>query len=177
MQTTPSIPSKDPRMEAIVAVARNGVIGLENKLPWRLKSDLMRFRKITMGHVLVMGRKTFDSIGKPLPGRQTVVLTRNQKLTIAGCSVAQGIHEAQVQFPQDQKLFIVGGAEIYRQSAGLCSVIHITHVLADAPGDAFWTPLDLDGFRCTDQIYLPADLENDWPTLYERWQWELSPPS
>jgi dihydrofolate reductase len=160
---------REQRLEAIVAVARNGVIGRESTLPWRLKCDLQRFKQITMGHYLLMGRKTYESIGRPLPGRETWVLSRQKDLEIPGCHVAQSVNEVLERLPATAKLFVVGGAEIYQQTAGLCGVMHLTHVLAEVHGDTTLPPFDLRGFHCIEESYTPADAENDWPTQYERW--------
>jgi dihydrofolate reductase len=160
---------REQRLEAIVAVARNGVIGRDSTLPWRLKSDLQRFKQITMGHSLLMGRKTYESIGRPLPGRETWVLSRQHGLVIPGCQVAPSVSEVLERLPAKARIFVVGGAEIYQQTAGLCGVMHLTHVLAEVDGDTTLPPFDLSGFRCIEELYTPADTENDWPTQYERW--------
>ncbi len=160
---------RDQRLEAIVAVARNGVIGRESTLPWRLKSDLQRFKQITMGHSLLMGRKTFDSIGRPLPGRETWVLSRKEGLVIPGCHVAQSLVEVLDKISPTSRIFVVGGAEIYQQTSSFCGAIHVTHVLADVIGDTVLAPFELKDLRLVEELYTPADSENDWPTRYERW--------
>ena len=160
---------REQRLEAIVAVARNSVIGRDSTLPWRLKSDLQRFKQITMGHSLLMGRKTYESIGRPLPGRETWVLSRQTGLVIPGCHVAQSVSEVLEKLPATARIFLVGGAEIYQQTAELCGVMHLTRVLAEVDGDTTLPPFDLSGFRCVDTLYTPADAENDWPTHYEHW--------
>lgn len=160
---------RDQRLEAIVAVARNGVIGRESTLPWRLKSDLQRFKRITMGHSLLMGRKTFESIGRPLPGRETWVLSRKEGLVIPGCHVAQSLGEVLDKISLATRIFVVGGAEIYQQTSSFCGSIHLTHVLADVLGDTVLSPFDLKDMQLVEELYTPADSENDWPTRYERW--------
>jgi dihydrofolate reductase len=157
------------RFEAVLAIGRDGVIGDQQGLPWRLRSDLIRFRKITTGHALLMGRKTFESIGKPLPGRQTWILSRQSDYQVPGCSVVQDWTEAMAGVPMGKRLFLVGGAEIYRQLLPECAVIHLTRVLADVPGDTRMGDLGLQHYTCVERMFVPADSQNDWPTEYERW--------
>ena len=107
-------------------MARNRTIGVNNTLPWRCPEDLKRFKALTMGHHMIMGRKTFDSIGKPLPGRTTVVVTRNNDLAIEGCRIAHSLNEAVSICAHDAEIFIVGGAELYRQSLHLADTLYIT---------------------------------------------------
>lgn len=154
---------------AVVAMANNGTIGRDGALPWHLRADLQLFRRLTMGHALLMGRKTYESIGKPLPGRDTFVLTKQANLEIPGVQTIRTIDDV---YPQlgTKILFVVGGAEIYRQLLPLCQVIHLTKVLAEPVGDAKLSPIDLSNYRCTEQMYLPADTENDWPAMYQRWE-------
>jgi dihydrofolate reductase len=158
-----------PPTHAVVAMARNGTIGREGALPWHLRADLQLFRRLTMGNALLMGRKTYESIGRPLPGRETFVLTKQSNLEIAGVKTVGTIDDVYGQLGS-RILFVVGGAEIYRQLLPLCQVVHLTKVLAEPSGDAKLSPIDLSLYRCTEQMYLPADSENDWPSLYQRWQ-------
>ncbi|HVY23387.1 MAG TPA: type 3 dihydrofolate reductase [Steroidobacteraceae bacterium] len=120
----------------IVAVADNGVVGVGNGLPWRLPNDLQRFKSITMGKPIVMGRKTFASIGKPLPGRRNVVITRDTNLKIAGCTMAHSL-DAALQLAGDaEEIMIIGGAEIYRQALPHAQRVYLTEVHAAMDGDA-----------------------------------------
>jgi dihydrofolate reductase len=154
---------------AVVAMANNGTIGRDGALPWHLRSDLQLFRRLTMGHALLMGRKTYESIGKPLLGRETFVLTKQADLEIPGVQTIRNINDV---YPQlgSRILFVVGGAEIYRQLLPMCQVVHLTKVLAEPVGDAKLSPIDLSNYRCTEQMYLPANAENDWPAMYQRWE-------
>ena len=104
------------KLSIIVAMARNRTIGVNNTLPWRCPEDLKHFKALTMGHHMIMGRMTFDSIGKPLPGRTTVVVTRNRKLQIEGCLIAHSLQEAIAACAGDEEIFIVGGGELYAQA-------------------------------------------------------------
>jgi len=158
---------KENELSAVVAVAQNGIIGRNNTLPWKLRADLIRFKRLTMGHSLIMGRKTFDSIGKPLPGRQTIVLSRTTQLQIDGVRVVDCIESAIELVPSGTTGFVVGGAEIYQLAMPWIRTIYLTRVLANIEGDAFWTEWDLSQFDCKEQAYLPADAANEWPTLFQ----------
>ncbi len=103
-------------LSILVAMARNRTIGINNTLPWRCPEDLKHFKFLTMGHHMIMGRRTFDSIGKPLPGRTTVIVTRNEGLKVEGCVVAHSLEEAIAACAGDDEAFIVGGAELYALS-------------------------------------------------------------
>jgi dihydrofolate reductase len=124
------------RISIIVAMARNRTIGVNNTLPWRCPEDLKHFKSLTMGHHMIMGRKTFDSIGKPLPGRTTVVVTRNRELKIDGCIVTHTLDEAIKACAGDEEIFIVGGAELYTQALPLADTIYLTEIQQDVTGDA-----------------------------------------
>ena len=123
----------------IVAMAKNRTIGINNTLPWRIPADLQHFKKLTMGHHMIMGRKTFESIGRPLPGRTTVVVSRDRNLKIEGCTVAHSLSEAMANCVSDPQVFVVGGADIYAQALGLVDTLYITEIQQDVIGDA-WFP-------------------------------------
>jgi dihydrofolate reductase len=124
------------KISIIVAMAKNRTIGVNNTLPWRCPEDLKHFKALTMGHHMIMGRKTFDSIGKPLPGRTTVVVTRNQALQIEGCVMAYSLHAAIAACASDAEIFIVGGAELYTQALALADTLYLTEIQQDVAGDA-----------------------------------------
>ena len=129
------------RVSLIVAVAEHGVIGQGNALPWRLPEDLKRFKALTMGKPIIMGRKTFDSIGKPLPGRTNIVVTRQAGLQLPGCTVVASLVEAisaasAIRENMTDEIMIIGGAEIYRQALALAQRIYLTRVHAAIAGDA-----------------------------------------
>lgn len=126
----------------IVAMAKNRTIGINNTLPWRCPEDLKHFKALTMGHHMVMGRKTFDSIGRPLPGRTTVVVTRDRGLTIEGCLIAHSLPEAIAACAGDEQIYIVGGAEIYAQAMPLADTLYITEIQQDVAGDAHFPEFD-----------------------------------
>jgi len=129
-------------LSIIVAMAKNRTIGANNTLPWRCPEDLKHFKALTMGHHMIMGRKTFDSIGKPLPGRTTVVVTRDKNLKIEGCLIAHSLPDAIKLCAGDEEAFIVGGADIYRQSLQLADTLYITEIQQNVEGDAHFPEFD-----------------------------------
>lgn len=132
----------------IVAVASNGVIGCKNRLIWHISEDLKRFKRLTTAHPIVMGRKTFESLGRPLPGRLNVVITRNPNFTapegvvIAGSLEAAIAHVKAISDEQVDELFIIGGGEIYRQAMPLADRLYITHIEATPEGDTLFPDID-----------------------------------
>lgn len=136
------------RLSIIVAMANNRTIGRNNKLPWYLPQDLQYFKRITMGKPIIMGRKTFESIGHPLPGRINIVVTRQQQWTREGVRVAHSTEEA-IQLADSQavidgvdEVMLIGGAELYRSALPAADTVYLTHVNADIEGDAFFPELD-----------------------------------
>jgi dihydrofolate reductase len=131
----------------IAAVARNGVIGKEGTLPWHLSEDLKRFRKTTDGHAVIMGRKTHDSIGRPLPGRRNIVVTRAVGAVFPGCEAARSLAEAiALARSTDPCPFIIGGASLYEEALPLATELHLTMIAEDADGDTYF-PTDLSDFE------------------------------
>ncbi|MCX7192821.1 MAG: dihydrofolate reductase [Proteobacteria bacterium] len=132
-------PGTGMSISIIVAMAKNRTIGVNNTLPWRCPEDLKHFKALTMGHSMIMGRKTFESIGRALPGRTTVVVTRDRELKIDDCLMAHSLPEAIAACANDTQIFIVGGAEIYTQSLDFIDNLYITEIQQDVTGDA-WFP-------------------------------------
>ena len=131
----------------IAAMARNHVIGKDNQLPWKLPEDLKRFKAITLGHPIIMGRKTFDSLGRPLPGRENIVLSRRPGLVLPGATVFGSLAEAFERFAgTDNEVFVIGGAEIYAQALSRADRLYLTRIDADFPGDAFFPEVDWRAF-------------------------------
>ncbi|WP_427888909.1 dihydrofolate reductase [Kribbella sp. GL6] len=116
----------------IAAVGRNGVIGRDNDLPWRIRADLQHFKALTLGHTLIMGRKTYDSIGRPLPGRRTIVVTRQPDWSAAGVEVVHTLEDA---FKYDGSLYVAGGGDIYRQALPYADTLELTEVDQSPTGD------------------------------------------
>lgn len=130
------------RLSIIAAMARNGVIGIANRLPWHLPEDLQHFKRLTMGHHIIMGRKTYASIGRPLPGRETVILTRDRGFQAPGCLTAHTLYEAIEACGDDPEVFCVGGAEIYAQALPLADRLYLTEIQAEYAGDAYFPTID-----------------------------------
>ena len=141
----------------VVAMSDNGIIGVNNQLPWRLPNDLRRFKAITMGKPIIMGRKTFDSIGKPLPGRQNIVISRRSDLIIEGCLVVNSIDSALQSASKSDEVMIIGGADVYRQALPLAQRIYLTRVHADVQGDAGFPQLNMNEWRETSHEHHGAD--------------------
>jgi len=159
------------RISLIVAMSRNRVIGRDGGLPWRLSSDLKRFKQLTMGHHLLMGRKTFESIGRVLPGRQTIVITRQTDYRPDGVEVAAGLEQAIELARGDSELFITGGGEIYRIALPLVQRIYLTWVDADVQGDTLFPEWNEAEWQLVLDEPHAADEKNDYPhhfRVYDR---------
>lgn len=122
-------------LSLIAAVARNGVIGVDNTLPWHLPEDLKRFRALTMGHHIIMGRRTYESINRLLPGRTTVIVTRQQDYKVPGALIANSLQHAMELCRGDDEVFLIGGAELFRDGFKLSDRIYLTEIEADFEGD------------------------------------------
>jgi dihydrofolate reductase len=162
-----------PRISLVVAVADNGVIGNAGDLPWRMSGDLQRFKQLTMGHVMVMGRKTYESIGRPLPGRVTVVLTTNHDYDPGHTEVrvAHSLDDATAQALQlgmnNDELFVVGGAEIYRLALPRASRVYRTRVHASPEGDVHFPELPSADWQVVESQEYPADAKNEFACTWE----------
>jgi dihydrofolate reductase len=130
----------------IVAVAKNNVIGRDGTLPWHLPSDLQHFKRTTMGYPLIMGRKTYESIGRPLPGRDNVVLTRDPQLELPGCIVVHSMQEAIDHCRDEEKVFIIGGADIFKLAMPITDTIIYTALEREVEGDVYFDPIDTGTF-------------------------------
>jgi len=134
-------------VSVIAALARNRVIGIENRLPWRLPEDLAHFKALTLNHPILMGRKTFESLGCPLPGRTNIVITRNPGYRRDGCLVADSIPAALALCRDAAEIFFIGGAELYGQAIPLADRLYLTEVDIEAEGDARFPDYDRSAFR------------------------------
>ena len=141
------------RVSLIAAMARNRVIGRGNRLPWRLPADLRRFKELTMGHTLLVGRRTFESIGRPLPGRSMIVVSRREGYAPEGVRVARSVQEALdlAREAGETELFVGGGAEIYRQTLPVADRLHLTRIEEDVPGDAYFPEYDETQWKLVDR--------------------------
>ena len=145
MSQAPATPF--PAVALIAAMARNRVIGANNRMPWHLPVDLKRFRTLTTGHRVVMGRKTFASLGKPLPGRDNVVVSRDAGFSAPGCTVASSLAEALTGSTLPPPIFCIGGAQLYAAALPLASEIWLTEIDAEFDGDTFMPPFPADEWR------------------------------
>lgn len=130
------------RISIVAAVARNGVIGAGGRLPWHLPEDLAHFRALTMGHHIVMGRKTFESLGRLLPGRISVIVSRDAAYAVPGAIVAHSLQQAVARCGMDEEIFVIGGAQIYQEALVIANRIYLTEIQADFTGDTVFPPLD-----------------------------------
>jgi len=144
-----------PRINLIVARARNGVIGRDGALPWRLPEDLAFFKRTTMGHPIVMGRRTWESIGRPLPGRRNIVVSRRADYTAAGAEVAPSLDEALRLCAGSAELFVIGGAQLYAEALARADRLIVTEIDADFDGDTRWPAPDPAQWREDAREHLP----------------------
>jgi dihydrofolate reductase len=154
------------RVSLIVAMAQNGVIGRGNGLPWKLPEDLRRFKAATMGKPLLMGRKTYESIGRPLPGRLNIVLTRDRTWSAPGVSVVHTVEEALRAAGDARELMVIGGAEVYRLVMPFARRIYLTHVHAEVPGDTYFPAFDPTQWVDVECDAHPADERNAFPLTF-----------
>lgn len=133
---------RKPRLSIIAAMAKNRVIGIDNALPWRLPEDLKHFKALTLGHHILMGRKTWESLPGKLPGRTSVVITRSRDLQAPGCIVVNSIEDAIAACSGDDEVFFIGGAELYRQALDVADRLYLTEIRTDFDGDAWFPEFD-----------------------------------
>ncbi len=157
----------------VVAVAENGVIGRDGGLPWRLSTDLKRFKADTMGQPIIMGRKTHVGIGKPLPGRLNIVVTRDRAFRSEGVEVVHSLTDAITLARAKGRCMagadhvcVIGGADIYRQALPLADRLQVTHVLAEVDGDARFPPIDPEVWGAVSSLDVPAGERDSHPTRY-----------
>lgn len=161
--------SNRPRLTLIAAVARNGVIGSNNTLPWRLPEDLKRFKALTLGHPIIMGRKTWASLGRPLPGRSNIVITRDLDFKAPGCQVVDSLAAALDACGNADETFVIGGAEIYALALPVAHCLQLTEIHQDFQGDTTFPAIDRTSWRETAREchHADASLAYDFVT-YER---------
>ncbi len=165
------------KLALIAAVADNGVIGRGNDLPWRLPADLRRFKRLTMGHHLIVGRKTWQAIGRPLPGRTMLVLSRARRLDAAGARRCGSLEEALevAERGGDEQPFVAGGEQIYRLALPRAERIYLTRVHAMPAGDARFPEFDLGRWRLVSRESRPADRRNRHAMSFELYE-RAAPP-
>lgn len=160
------------RLSLIAALARNRVIGCDNRLPWRLPADWRFFKQTTMGKPLLMGRRTWESIGRPLPGRQMIVLSRNTGYSAPGCIMAQSLEQAleRIGTVAEAEAMIIGGTSLYAQTLPMADRLYLTRVETDVLGDAWFPEWDEQDWRLDWEEAHPADADHAWPYRFQRWE-------
>lgn len=154
--------NKTPEIVIVAALARNGVIGRDNGLPWRLKADLQHFRALTMGHPILMGRKTWESLGRPLPGRRNLVVTRDAEFEAVGAEVFTDPEAAIAAAAGAERLFVIGGAQLYKTLFPRAERLALTEVWADVEGDAHFPMFDRSDFVEERRDARTADADNEY---------------
>jgi dihydrofolate reductase len=149
------------RISLIAAMAHNRVIGRDNAIPWRLPAEMKWFKSTTMGKPILMGRKTYASIGRPLPGRHNIVLTRNREFRAEGCTVVYSIEEA-IMAAGDQELMVIGGAYLYAQMLPQADCLYLTYISADIEGDTYFPAFSHDDWLIAEEEFFPADEKNQY---------------
>ena len=154
----------------IVAVAENGTIGDQNALLWHIKEDMQLFRRTTTGHTVVMGRKTYDSLGRPLPKRTNIVITR-QAVALEGCIVAHSLEEALAACPEgEEECFIIGGAQIYEQALAVADRLYLTRLDKEFEADTFFPYINFEEWNLVDLEVVDDDPQVDYSYRFEVWE-------
>jgi dihydrofolate reductase len=154
----------------IVAASDNGVIGRDNSLPWHLPDDLKHFKRVTLGKPVVMGRKTCESIGKPLPGRHNIVVTRDTNYQREGVTVAHDVDAALRAAGEVPEVMVIGGAELFRACLPRAGRVHLTRVHGNIPGDVYWPELDPHEWRVVGRERHEADERHAHAMTFEVWE-------
>ena len=155
----------------IVAASTNNVIGVQGELPWKISDDLKRFKQLTMGKPIVMGRLTWESIGRPLPGRQNIVITRQRGFSAEGCDVVDSPVAALAVAGDAEEIMIIGGGQIYDLFLPKAGRLHVTRVHTEVEGDAFFPAIDADSWELVDREGFSASEANEFAfefRTYER---------
>jgi dihydrofolate reductase len=159
-----------PIVTLVVAVADSGVIGRDNALPWHLPEDLRRFKRLTLGKPIVMGRKTFESIGRPLPGRQNIVLTRDANYQREGVTVVHDVDAALSAAADAPEVMVIGGSDLFRLFLPRAGRIHLTRVHGNIAGDVRWPALDAHEWEVVERERYEADESHAYAMTFEMWQ-------
>lgn len=159
---------KSPLISQIVAMTENRVIGRDNAMPWHLPADLAHFKQTTLGKPIVMGRKAHEAIGRPLPGRRNIVMTRNPDYAAAGCDVAHSAEQALAAAGDVEEVAIIGGEDIYRLFLPMTDRIHLTLIHTELEGDTWFPSLDERHWRVAEERERPADDKNPYRMTFRR---------
>ncbi|MEX0654374.1 MAG: dihydrofolate reductase [Phycisphaeraceae bacterium] len=164
----PRTPNPEPRVSLVVAMAENRVIGREGDLPWHLPADLAYFKQLTRGHTVVMGRRTFDSLGRPLPNRRNIVLTRDRQWTHPGVEVVHDWPALQARLEDvAEEVFILGGEQVYRLALPEADRVYLTLIHATVEGDTRFPDLPEAQWRLREQTPRPADAKNTYAMTFQ----------
>ncbi len=157
-------------LSLIVAMAQNGVIGRNGDLPWHLPADLKHFKATTLGKPVIMGRRTWDEIGKPLPGRRNIVISRRSDFTASGAEVVDSLETALGLVADAAEVMVIGGAQIYAQALPFADCIYRTLVCGEMPGDTWFPPVDWQQWRLVEEREQPADERHAWALRFQRYE-------
>lgn len=151
----------------IAAAAENNALGKDNDLLWHLPDDFKRFKQLTTGHYIIMGRKTFESFPKPLPNRTHVVITRQKTYKPKGCIVVHSLEQALKNVPENENVYIIGGGEIYKQAMEMADVIELTRVHHSFEADAYFPEINWDNWQIKEALFHPADERHAYSFTYQ----------
>lgn len=156
-------------MEIVVAMTSNHVIGQNGDMPWHLPADLVHFKELTSGHAIIMGRRTWESIGKPLPNRLNIVVTRQEDYVAEDVTVVHSLEDGIVA-AGTQRIFLVGGGEMYKEALPIASKMHITRIDALIDGDTKFPEIDESIWQCKSRVNRSADEKNPYDFVFETWE-------
>jgi dihydrofolate reductase len=156
-------------MEIVVAMTSNHVIGQNGDMPWHLPADLVHFKELTSGHAIIMGRRTWESIGKPLPNRLNIVLTRQENYAAGDVTVVHSLEDGIVA-AGIQRTFLIGGGEMYKEALPIASQMHITRIDALIEGDTKFPEIDESIWKCKSRVNRSADEKNQYDLVFETWE-------
>lgn len=162
-----------PHISLIVAMDENRLIGSNNQLPWRLPADLAFFKRTTMGKPIIMGRKTFESIGKPLPGRRNIVVTRDPAFSASGCDIAASIDAALSCCSDDEEVMLIGGASLYQQTIALATAMYITRIHHRFEGDTWFPEFECNDWKIENQQDFDANQNNPFAYSFVKFVREI----
>lgn len=157
----------------IVAMSRNRVIGMDGKLPWHLPSDLAHFKRLTIGHPVIMGRKTYESLPshfRPLPGRSNIVLSQSNEFRLAKGTVCHSWEETRELVAKCREAFVIGGESIFKLALPFASMIHLTRVLTDHPGDRFFPEFDEEKWKLAERTTVQQGEKDEFPFWFETYR-------
>jgi len=152
----------------IVAASMNDVIGRAGDLPWRLPADLAQFKRLTIGHPVIMGRKTYESIGRPLPGRKNILITRDKSYTAAGVEIVDSLDKALSAAGKNSDVFIIGGESVFQESLRFADRVYLTRVATNVKGDKYFR-FDPNGWKLISSEKHPADDKNQYDFEFQEW--------